>query len=123
MGVQNLKYADSTNGFKMWKEKNGIRILNATGLIANGWQRQVTSAGTAFSGVNFTAGTNIGGRVCPTNVFLSHDDMTASGRCVYYDAGSPSQRLDAARIGGTEASDWLQYHNRAATRRGTSSSY
>jgi hypothetical protein len=118
-----LQYANGTNGFKIWKEKNGIRILNATGLIANGWQGQLTRAGTAFSGVDFTTGANIGGRVCPTHVFLSHGDMTASGRCVYYDAGSPVQRLDAAGIGGTEASDWLQRYNRADTGRGTSSSY
>ena len=65
----------------------------------------------------------ISGRVCPPNVFLNHDHMTATGLCMYYDSGNAAQSLDAAGTSGTEASDWLQHWNRAATGRGTSTSY
>ncbi|MFM8270003.1 MAG: hypothetical protein ACKN9V_07420 [Pseudomonadota bacterium] len=118
-----LVYANGIDGFKIWMEKNGNRILNATGLVANGWQKQLTRAGTAFTSTDFTTASNIAGRVCPTHVFLSHSDMTATGRCLYYDAGNAAQGLDAAGTSGTEASDWLQVWDRANTGRGTNSSY
>ncbi|NBX75165.1 MAG: fibronectin type III domain-containing protein, partial [Proteobacteria bacterium] len=121
-----LEYANGSSGFKIWREKSGNRILNATGLVANGWQKQLTRAGTAFSATDFTSSTYIGqiaGRVCPTHVFLSHSVMTATGRCLYYDSGNAAQTLDAAGTSGTEAEDWLQTWNRPATGRGTSSSY
>ncbi|MFM8270002.1 MAG: YncE family protein, partial [Pseudomonadota bacterium] len=121
--VIELVYANGSSGFKIWKEKDGTRILNATGLIANGWQKQLTRAGTGFSATDFTTGSNIAGRVCPTHVFLSHSNMTATGRCLYYDGGNAAQSLDAAGTSGTEASDWLQHWNRTNTGRGTSSSY
>lgn len=119
-----LQYANGSSGFKIWTELNGSRILNATGLVANGWQQTLTRAGTAFSGSNFTTGSNLAGRVCPPNVFLSHSDMVATGRCLYYDGGNATQVLNADNgAGTTEAEDWLTDWNRAATGRGTSSSY
>jgi hypothetical protein len=118
-----LQYAIGSSGFKIWKEKAGTKILNATGLVANGWQKQLTRAGTAFTATDFTTGTNIAGRVCPTHVFLSHSDMTATGRCLYYDAGNSMQALDGAGTTGVEATDWLMNWNRSATLRGTASSY
>jgi hypothetical protein len=127
-----LQFANGSSGFKIWKEKSGTKILNATGLVANGWQKQLTRAGTAFSATDFTNGANIAGRVCPTNVFLSHSNMTATGRCLYYDGGSnETQGLDAAcpsnnctnPLIANEASDWLLHWNRANTGRGTGSSY
>jgi hypothetical protein len=121
-----LQYAIGSSGFKIWKEKDGTKILNATGLVANGWQLQLTRAGTAFSATDFTNGANIAGRVCPPNVFLSHSNMTATNRCLYYDAGNTAQRLDAACTAGNcavEASDWLRLWDKAATGRGYNSSY
>lgn len=118
-----LQYANASNGFKIWKEKDGTRILNATGLVANGWQKQLTRAGTGFSETDFTTAANIAGRVCPTHVFLSHISMTTTGRCLYYDSGNTAQTLDNAGTSGTEASDWLQHWTRADTGRGTGSSY
>ena len=90
------------SGFKIWKEKDGTRILNATGLIANGWQKELTRAGTGFSETNFTVSSNIAGRVCPPNVFLSHSNMTAENRCLYYDAGNVEQTLEEKRGFGGE---------------------
>jgi hypothetical protein len=118
-------FANGSSGFKVWKERGGSRILPANGLVASGnWQKQLTRAGTAFSATDFIlSSTNIAGRVCPTHVFLSHSEMTATGRCLYYDAGIGPQRLDAAGTSSTEASDWLQDWNQGATGRGISSSY
>jgi DNA-binding beta-propeller fold protein YncE len=114
-------FANGASGFKIWKEKGGSRILNATGLVANGWQKQLNRAGTAFSTTDFTVGANIAGRVCPPNVFLSHTNMTATGRCLYYDAGNAAQKLNAAN--GTVAEDFLLYWSDAQTGKGTSSSF
>lgn len=116
-----LQFASGTSGFKVWKEKSGTRILNATGLVSNGWQKQLTRAGTGFSATDFTNSTNIAGRACPTHVFLSHSDMTATNRCLYYDNINPSQTLNA--VGGIEAQDWLTSWNRAATGAGVSPSW
>jgi hypothetical protein len=116
-----LQFATGSSGFKIWKEKGGSRILNATGLVTNGWQKQLTRAGTAFSATDFTTGSNIAGRACPTHVFLSHSNMTATNRCLYYDNINPNQTLNA--VGGIEAQDWLTSWNRAATGAGVSPSW
>ena len=116
-----LQFASATSGFKVWKEKSGTRILNATGLVVNGWQKQLTRAGTGFSATDFTTSTNIAGRACPTHVFLSHSNMTATNRCLYYDNINPNQTLNA--VGGIEAQDWLTSWNRAATGAGVSPSW
>ncbi|NBX76843.1 MAG: polymer-forming cytoskeletal protein [Proteobacteria bacterium] len=118
-----LQYANGTDGFKVWREKDGNRILNATGLIANGWQKMLVRAGTAFSASDFTAGNNIAGRVCPTHVFLNHTNMTATNRCVYYDEGNTAQTLDAESSTGQEGLDWLTEWNRSETGQESASSY
>jgi len=118
-----LEFANGTSGFKIWKEKGGTKILNATGLVANGWQKQLTRAGTAFDTTNFENFSSITGRVCPPNVFLSYADMVASNRCLYFDGGNSPVDLDSAGTAGVEATDWLRDYNRAATGRGASSSY
>ncbi|NBX76146.1 MAG: hypothetical protein EBQ92_06290, partial [Proteobacteria bacterium] len=126
--LMSLEYANGVDGFKIWKENYGTRILNSTGLVENGWQKQLTRAGTAFSETDFTTGSNIAGRVCPgltagSGVFVDFNNMVDSTRCLYYDSGNASQTLDAAATSGTEASDWLQAWNSAATGRGTGHSY
>jgi hypothetical protein len=125
--ILTLQYANGASGFKIWKEKNGSQILNASGVVANGWQQTLTRAGTAFSGTNMTNLTDIGnivGRVCPSNVFRNFTDMTATGRCVYYTA-SVSTTLNAAQgtSGAIEAEDFLNLFNNAPTGRGSASSY
>ncbi len=130
--IIHLKYANGVNGFKIWKEKNGSRILNATGLVSNGWQMKLARSGTSFQSGYFTDSTNIGGRVCPPNVFLSYQNMTATNRCLYYDTGNTAQTLNAScstgycdspSDGPTEASDWLMTWDRQNTGRGALASF
>jgi DNA-binding beta-propeller fold protein YncE len=114
-------FANGSSGFKIWKEKDGSRILNATGLVANGWQKRIERAGTSFTSTNFTVSSNIAGRVCPPNVFLSHSNMTATARCLYYDGGNDAQRLDkdSGMIGENQLLGW----DNATSSQGSSSSY
>jgi hypothetical protein len=106
-GTEIVLYQTGGN-FKVWKEKNGNRILKPTGLWAShsDWQKMQTRSGTAFTTTNFTNVSQIAGRACPTNVFLSHNLMVATDRCIYYDLGNMPQRLDLASS-GTEATDFL----------------
>ncbi|NBT36492.1 MAG: hypothetical protein EBT03_13320, partial [Betaproteobacteria bacterium] len=118
-------FANGSSGFKVWKERGGSRILPANGLVASGnWQKQLTRAGTAFSATDFIlSSTNVAGRVCPTHVFLSHSEMTATGRCLYYDAGNAAQSLNAAMGNGIQTSDWLNFNDVSGSGRGISKSY
>lgn len=124
--------------FKVWKEKNGNRILRPTGLWASqsDWQKALTRAGTAFSDTHYTDVSKIAGRACPPNVFLDHNNMTATDRCLYYDAGSSSQQYFGSAVfagtqydwpassnPGIEGEDWLGDWNRPKTARGTRNSY
>jgi hypothetical protein len=83
-------------GFKFWKDQSSSRILNASGVAAQGWQQTLSNSGHGFSGVNLLSSTNLAGRVCPPNVFIDYNTMTATEKCLYYDAGNAAQRLDAA---------------------------
>jgi hypothetical protein len=132
------KNADSncTGGscFKVWWQQGTNRILNASGLWTNGgvgaWQQALNRNGIGTNG-DFNSSTQIAalvGRVCPgkttgSGTFIDFTNMVDSTRCLYYDSGNTTQTLDAAGTSGTEASDWLKNWNRAATGRGTSSSY
>jgi hypothetical protein len=120
-----LQFANGTSGYKVWREKNGTRILNAAGLVANGWQKQLARAGTSFSTTDFSGLTTIAGRACPPNTFLDFTNMTATSRCLYYDSGNGSQwyKLDSAGTAGVQATDWLQVSNAGATGRGSAYSY
>lgn len=109
--VMILEYANGSSGFKVWRERDGNRrLLNATGLVANGWQQILTRAGTGFDGnlTNSSVVAQIEGRTCPPNVFLNHDQMLGTNRCLYYDSGNSLQQLQAAEATGTEAIDWLK---------------
>ena len=126
-----LQYANGSGGFKIWKEKNGSRILNATGLLTNGWQKKLNRAGTGFDGdlTDSSVIEQIEGRVCPPNVFLDHDHMTATGRCLYYDSGNAAQRLDDASpaVNGTSSSvegeDYISSSDSSSSGRGSALSY
>ena len=129
--LMSLKYANGTGDFKIWKEKCGDRVLNSSGLVANGWQQKLNRAGTAFDGdlTDTSVIQAIGGRVCPQNVFLNYDNMAVTNRCLYYDTGNDWQSIDAASPsnGGSsnnvEAEDWITSWDSASTGRGTNSSY
>ncbi|NBX92346.1 MAG: hypothetical protein EB078_04660 [Proteobacteria bacterium] len=110
--------------FRVWKEKNGLRILNSSGLAASGWQKKLEKTGTSFSDNFLTESQIIGrlaGRVCPPNVFLSYDNMATSGRCLYYDSGNTPQTLTFNW--GIDGIDMLYDWSRPTTGRGELSSY
>jgi len=115
--------ADGVSGFKIWKELNGSRILNASGIVWNGWQKSLEKSGTSFSSVDMSTNSKISGRVCPMHVFLGYSEMTAIDRCLYYTTQYINQRLDADGISGVEGTDWLQGWNSPATGRGEAASY
>jgi hypothetical protein len=116
-----ISLQDGAGGFKIWKEKDGTRILNATGFIANGWQKELSRNGMSFVTSDFTLSSIVAGRVCPPNVFIDYSNMTEAGRCLYYDAGNPIQQLTAA--GGVVGEDQLVNWNESNSGRGSSPSY
>lgn len=130
-----IQYANGDSGFKVWKEKDGSRILNASGDVTKGWQQTLNRKGLGFSGTDLTSSEHIAGRVCPPNVFLDHSSMTAGGRCMYYDHGKDSANLavtcpyseadgvNLSLCAGVEAEDYLADWNRANSGRGSSASY
>lgn len=88
-----LSYASGSSGFKIWKEKNGSRILNASGITTHGWQRKLTRAGTAYRDGVVLDSSLIEGRVCPDKVFKASSDqqqggsseiLSGSSPCLYY---------------------------------------
>jgi len=86
--LMSLQY-NGNHTFKIWKEKCGDRILNASGLVANGWQKKLDRPGTSF-GADLTDSNyiqKITGVVCPTNVFVNYDNMATTNRCLYYFVG------------------------------------
>ncbi len=130
-----IQYANGDSGFKVWKEKDGSRILNASGDVTKGWQQKLNRKGLGFSGTDLTSSEHIAGRVCPPNVFLDHSSMTAGGRCMYYDSGKDSGHLASTCVDsqlnevdlnlctGVEAEDYLADWNRVNSGRGISASY
>jgi hypothetical protein len=78
-----LVETDGSGSFKVWKEKNGNKILNASGIFANGlgWQKKLTRAGTRYSNDFLDDPSNIAGRACPEKVFNS---SSGPSTCLYY---------------------------------------
>jgi surface protein len=121
-----LQYANGSSSFLIWKEKNGNRILNSSGLAANGWQKALTRAGTAFDGdlTSSAVISSIVGRVCPTHVFIDHSNMTTTGKCLYYDSAFYSQSLSQDWTGGAiESEDYIANAFSAGSGRGSSASF
>ncbi|MFM8313461.1 MAG: hypothetical protein ACKOA8_04185, partial [Deltaproteobacteria bacterium] len=118
-----MKLTLNASGFKIWKEKCGEKILNATGLVSHGWQKALDRAGTEFEGflTSVSVIEQVAGRVCPPPVFLKHTQMTVENRCLYFDNGNAAQNLNAAN--GIEAIDWLNFWNTPLTGRGALLSY
>ena len=123
--ILTLQYANGSMGFKIWVEKEGNRILNATGLVSNGWQKKLNPKGDGFIEEDFVTKNLIEGRVCPPNVFLNYDKMLATNRCLYYDPGTSEEQLDKFETssGTVEGVDWLTYWDRKNTGRDINSSY
>jgi hypothetical protein len=116
----------SGNGtFKVWKEATGTRILHSTGL--DEWQQAIAIDGRSFTGDASTATllvTNIAGRACPKNVFISTTSKVATGRCVYYDQGTLNVTLNAAGTSQTDINTLgLPLWNTSGTGNGTAGSW
>jgi len=120
-----IEYVASGNGiFKIWKEKYGDeRILKPTGLYSapGDWQQKLNRSGIGFKSDYLTEKSALAGIACPPNVFLSHENMKATNRCLYYDSGNSGQRLNDSS--GTEAADWLTLWNSPSSGRSTEASY
>jgi len=81
-----LTLQSMANGFKVWKDKDNNRILNASGRVSRGWQKKLNRNGIGFTNDDLPA-SDIQGRVCPKSVFIDTYNMTATA-CLYYDSGS-----------------------------------
>jgi hypothetical protein len=122
--ILTLQYTNQAiSNFKIWKEKvasGSARILNASGLISNGWQKKLNPSGLGFQAADFTDSRQIYGRVCPTNVFIDYSNMAQTNRCLYRSDAS-GVRLTSS--GGTEAVDWLHSWGSTRSGKGAAASY
>jgi hypothetical protein len=126
-GGEEVEYVPAGfSGFNLWREKGGNAILKATGLWNgdNDWQKELSPSGLGFSAINFVDFGTIGGRTCPPNVFLNHQNATISSSCLYFDGGSQQQWLTAGKTDGAVAGvDYLEFWNNAVTGNGTAASW
>lgn len=132
----------SSNCFYVWRERDiaqnqtARRILNAAGLWDNNqnhlqWQQILNRNGMGYlatltaetlkTGSNTTVVSQLGGRACPTNVFINYTNMVENNRCLYYDSGNAAQALN--KDSGIESEDYLNAWNSNNTGRTTFSSY
>lgn len=96
-----LVESNGPGSFKVWKEENGNRILNATGKLSNGWQRNLESNGLGFKTMTSNAANDPGymtvyssitGRACPTYVYVG--GTAKENTCLYYTTESHTGTLD-----------------------------
>ena len=111
--------ANGNSGFMIWREHGGNRILRANGL--DEWAMMLNSNGkgqsvTAFTDANLgTSSTVIGGRVCPTNVYIDDGNKFTTNNCVYY---TPEHTAQTLSVGGTDGilglNGWNNYNSGTA---------
>ncbi len=86
--------------YTIWYDANGTRVLRVDG--SDNWHKALNANGRTFSSTDLNKNlADIGGRVCPVNVYVDDGNKVATGRCVYYDRGNMSQRLDASLLDAT----------------------
>ncbi|MCX6106293.1 MAG: hypothetical protein NTY08_10740 [Proteobacteria bacterium] len=111
-----------TNG--VWVQSDGTNVLRVDG--SDNWHYALNANGKSFSTtvlLNKTTA-NLGGRVCPSSVYVDDTNKVAFGRCLYYDIGNAAQTLNAAGTSQTTlASMGLDYWNVAGTGNDTASSW
>ncbi len=86
-------FANGVDGFMVWKEEGGNRILNASG--KDFWAYRNKPNGKGYSATVFTDAALIAGRVCPDNVYVDDPDMFNTEKCLYYSEPSGAQKLNA----------------------------
>ncbi len=112
------------NSYSIWVEANGTRVMKVDG--SDNWHLALNANGRTYSSnsLNNTRA-NIGGRVCPSNVYVDDGNKVATGRCLYYDLGQGIQALsdlgttDQTTSGRLALGSW----NTAAGGNGTSASW
>ena len=121
-----LQYANGSDGFMVWREWPSLtRILNATGLVAKGWQKKLNAAGTEFGGdlTDSSVISQIAGRACHDTVYKPGESNPGPG-CLYYDAGNAAQALNASGAGTpVEGIDYLTDWNNSESGEGNSASF
>ncbi len=111
------------NSYSIWVEANGTRVLKVDG--SDNWHLALNANGRTFSSnsLNNTLA-NIGGRVCPSNVYVDNGNKVATGRCLYYDIGQGAQGLSGGTTDQTTSGRLaLGYWDTAAGGNGTSASW
>jgi len=101
----------------VWVQANGTNVLNVDG--TDTWHLGLSANGRTQGATNLNKTlAKLGGRVCPTTVYVSDSNKTATGRCLYYDQGSAAQSLGPAteQTSSFTLGDW----NTAVTGGGTS---
>jgi len=98
------QFAHGSNGFKIWKEKNDRRILNASGRVSNGWQKKLTRAGTSYSNDFLDDSSKIEGRACPEKVF---NGSPGPSTCLYYSSILDSSKTLQGTSTGVKGEDYL----------------
>ena len=80
----------------VWVQSDGTNVLRVDG--SDNWHYALEANGKSFSTtvlLNKTTA-NLGGRVCPSSVYVDDGNKVATGRCLYYDSGNAAQTLNAA---------------------------
>lgn len=124
--------------FRVWIEKNGQKILKASGLWADGWQYKLnpsgkghnTGSGNEYLG-DLTNLSNLGNRTNPPNVFLDDSNKFLTGRWIYYTqifppgSGPNGIKLSDGKLSSPagEGIDWLKSWNEANTTNGASAAW
>jgi hypothetical protein len=87
------KYLVLSNG--VWVQGDGNNVLNVNG--SDSWHYALNANGKGWSATLLSKNTaNLGGRACPSSVYVDDTNKVASGRCLYYDSGNAPQYLNAA---------------------------
>jgi hypothetical protein len=72
--------------FRVWQDVNSNKIINASGIwsSANTWQKKLAADGKSKTTNDFTAISQLAGRVCPPNVYVNDSNKFTTNRCLYY---------------------------------------
>ncbi len=83
----------------VWVQSDGTNVLHVDG--SDNWHYALNpnGKGSSMALLNKTTA-NLGGRVCPSSVYVDDTNKVATGRCLYYDQGNAAQPLDAPNNDG-----------------------
>ena len=85
-----ITLVQGVGSFQVWREKDGVRILAASGLEADGWQKKLRRNGREFTQEDFTNVSVLAGRICLGHVYNFANNQSANPKCVYYSKESDS---------------------------------